>query len=170
MGSLFWTPDLQFRWDAVSALVALFGALVVLYQLRSVANQIKLQTDQLVLQAKQQKLQHYMEYTNRYHVIAAQFPKDVNEPDFVLSKRRKDYAQTVKAMDRYFDLCLEQWDLHRRNLIDMKTWAVWHELIKAALDKPAFRQGWEIVRTEKKYYSADFKQLINDILRARSKP
>jgi hypothetical protein len=167
MGSFFWTPDMQFRWDAVSALVALFGALVVLYQLRSVANQIKLQTDQLVLQAKQQKLQHYMEYTNRYHAIAVNFPKGVNEPDFTLSKRSKDYSQTIGAMDRYFDLCLEQWDLHRRNLIDRETWAVWQELIVAALEKPAFRQSWEVVRASKKYYSADFQKFISDILAMR---
>ena len=79
MAALFWTPDMQFRWDAVSALVALFGALVVLYQLRSVAHQIKLQTDQLVLQGKQLKLQHFTDYTKRYHSIALNFPEDIND-------------------------------------------------------------------------------------------
>jgi hypothetical protein len=162
MSSLFWTPDLQFRWEAVSALVALFGVLVVLYQLRSVVHQIRLQTDQLVLQAKQLKRHHYVEYTNRYHEIAVRFPDDVNEPEFKLAKRRKDYAPTVRAMHRYFDLCLEQWDLHQRGLIDKETWSVWYKLIQVALAKPAFSQSWEIVRATNRYYGADFKRFIDD--------
>ena len=160
MSSLFWTPDLQFRWEAVSSLVALFGALVVLYQLRSVANQIRLQTDQLVLQSKQQKLQHYVEYTGRYHSIAVQFPEDVNEPEFKLATRRKDYPQTIRAMHRYFDLCLEQWDLHRRGLIDQETWSVWSDLIVIAMAKPAFVQAWDVVRGTNRYYVADFQRYI----------
>ena len=98
---------MQFRWDAVSALVALFGALVVLYQLRSVAHQIKLQTDQLVLQGKQLKLQHFTDYTKRYHSIVLNFPEDINDRKFNLTKRRKDYTQTMKYMGEYFELALK---------------------------------------------------------------
>lgn len=167
MGSLFWTPDLQFRWDAVSSLVALFGAFVVLYQLRSVAYQIKLQTDQLVLQGKQLKLQHYTDYTKRYHAIVLNFPEDINDRKFSLTKRRKDYTQTMKYMGEYFDLTLEEWDLHRRELIDKETWAVWESLIRIALSKPVFQQAWTILLATRTDYSAEFQKFIGDCIAAR---
>jgi hypothetical protein len=164
MESLFWTPDLQFRWEAVSSLVALFGACVLLYQLRSVAHQIKLQTEQLVLQGKQLKLQHFTDYTKRYHTIVLNFPQDVSDRKFRLTKRRKDYVQTVKYMGEYFDLTLEQWDLHRRELIDKETWAVWDGLIRIALSKPAFQQAWAILLATHTDYSAEFQQFIRDTI------
>jgi hypothetical protein len=140
-------------WDAVTAIATLTAAYVVWQQLSSLTQQLKIQSDQL-------KLQHYSEYTKRYQSIVLELPEDINNPKFKLSKRSGEYASTMRHMRAYFDLCFEEWDLHRRKLIDDEAWAVWDDGIATAMSKSAFKQAWKISTDTGTDYGDEFQKFI----------
>jgi hypothetical protein len=142
-------------WEAVTALATCAAAFVVWKQLGSLTEQLKIQSAQL-------KLQHYTEYTKRYKSIVLALPEDINDPSFKLSKRRKDYSTTMRHMRAYFDLCFEEWDLHRRKLIDQESWSVWKGGIETAMSKTAFKQAWNISQSSNTDYGSDFENFIDE--------
>src|SRR5262245_30436392 len=100
-------------WIAIVAgLITLAGVVVVFLQLRSL--------DQ------QSRLQNFGEYTRRYQDIVLNFPEDINSREFSLAARKgEEYAQVMRYMRAYYDLCFEEWYLHRKGLIEDDFWNVW---------------------------------------------
>jgi hypothetical protein len=93
-------------WIAVSTgLVTLLGVGVVYGQLRSLNQQTR--------------MQNFAEYTRRYQQIVLHFPENINSKDFVLDGR-KDYNEVMCYMRAYYDLCFEEWYLHREILIELE--------------------------------------------------
>lgn len=136
--------------DWVTAIAAAVGLWFVFWQLRGLNRQTKLQT--------------YSDYTRRYEAIVARLPEDVNSDSFVLIGRG-DYEPTMRAMRSYFDLCFEEWDLHKKKLIDDSFWNTWKGGIKTAMSKPAFKQAWEITKNSSGFGSdfATFLETLSEV-------
>lgn len=147
MDWLCWTLASLFKWEAVTAIATIAGAIAVLFQLHWLRQQIK--------------LQNYADYTKRYAEIVLHFPEDVNQGDFKLSKRSKDYNQTMRYMRAYFDLCFEEWDLKRRQLIDLETWKIWEGGMITAFAKGAFQQAWKVIKDSNTEYCSEFENFVN---------
>ncbi len=142
-----WIADSLFKWEALTALATVAASLIILRQL-TVLN-------------KQVKLQQYADYTKRYQEIALNFPENINDPKFKLSKQRKDeYDKTMRYMRAYFDLCYEEWDLNRNKLIDLNAWSVWEGGMKTAFRKQAFQQAWKIIIDSDTEYDKEFESFV----------
>lgn len=120
----------------LNVLVTAIGVVVVYSQLRQLSRQIE--------------LQHFSDYTKRYQEIILHFPEDINSLDFVLTGR-SDYTSTMRYLRAYFDLCFEEWYLHNKQFINRDTWSLWKGGIETALSKPAFQQGWLLVKTDTRF-------------------
>ena len=130
---------------AVTVLVTAAGVAVVYLQLRTLSQQIK--------------LQHFSDYTKRYQEIILHFPEDINESNFVLAGR-EDYNQTMRYMRAYFDLSYEEWELSQKKLIAPAFWGTWKSGIEFALSKPAFQQGWQVIRRDTRY-GPEFEDFVD---------
>ncbi len=108
---------------------------------------------------QQTKLQNFTEYTRRYQQIVLNFPEDINAGDFLLNGR-KDYDNVMRYMRTYYDLCFEEWYLHRQGLIGSDFWEIWDDGIKTALSKPAFQQAWQVMKADTNFGPV-FSQFID---------
>ncbi|EHZ2575512.1 hypothetical protein K5N30_004442 [Vibrio parahaemolyticus] len=144
----------SFDWGNAIALGAAIISIVALgFQSRATKKQLELQTKQL-------KLQNYMEYTKRYQEIILNFPESVNERDFMLESLPEEVRdKTMRYMRVYFDLCFEEFGLHKRNMIDDETWSVWEGGMKFAFSKPAFIQAWDVIKLDT-HYNESFNNLV----------
>lgn len=97
-------------------------------------------------------VQNFSQYNQRYQQVVAAFPPEVLDEDFDLAALP---AQEVLVLGRtfwsYFDLCLEEYHLHSQQLISPAVWRMWESGIRAAMSRPAFRQGWALVNTVTSY-------------------
>jgi hypothetical protein len=143
-------------WIAIVAgLITLAGVVVVFLQLHSLNQQTR--------------LQNFGEYTRRYQQIVLNFPEDINARSFSLAGR-KDHAEIMRYMRAYYDLCFEEWYLHRKGLIEDDFWNVWLDGIRTSVSKPAFQQAWKVMQADTNYgphFSGFIQQLI-DTLSTRS--
>ena len=96
---------------------------------------------------KQLKLQNFMEYTKRYQEIILNFPENINEPSFKINEVTPEDSKnkTMRYMRAYFDLCFEEYILHKKKFIDDDLWEIWKNGMIVALSKPAFQQAWKII-------------------------
>lgn len=114
---------------------------------------------------KQVKLQNFIEYTKRYQEIILNFPENVNEQSFSLqAMSEKEKNCTMRYMRAYFDLCFEEYTLRQKKFIDSDLWSIWNDGMKVAFSKSAFRQAWEIVKTDTKF-GDDFETFVENHLR-----
>lgn len=141
-----WEVVARVGWEGLTALATVAGAGIVVWQLHFLRKQVT--------------LQNYSDYTKRYQEIVLNFPEDINDKKFILNKVRPDYYKTMRYMRSYFDLCFEEWDLHRRKLIDDRAWDVWEGGIRTAMEKPAFQQAWKIVKESGTEYGEEFETFI----------
>jgi hypothetical protein len=127
---------------SITDIIALFAAIIALvalaYQLRGNKNQLK--------------LQNFIEYTKRYQSIVLNFPENINDKDFDISKIDNDLAEKLfRLMRLYFDLCSEQYYLHSAGLIDKELWLLYENGMKTTFSKPAFKQSWEKISKDTKF-------------------
>lgn len=72
---------------------------------------------------------------------------------------RDDDAKTMRHMRAYFDLCSEEFYLHKRKLIDENVWELWGGGMRAAFSKAAFRQAWARIKKDT-LYDEKFKAFV----------
>ena len=68
----------------------------------------------------------------------------------------------MRYMRAYFDLSYEEWFLQRKGLIDARFWGVWRVGIKTAMSKPAFKQAWEIIKSDGRF-GKEFEDFIESV-------
>lgn len=109
---------------------------------------------------EQLQLNFFADYTKRYQEIILHFPESINEKTFQLDAlSNEDKDKTLRYMRAYFDLCSEEYWLHRRGHINDETWSEWKTGIDYALSKPAFKQAWQILRLDTIYYG-EFTKMV----------
>lgn len=145
----------------IAVILALITTTIVIifnyYQLKQMREQLKIQNEQM-------KLNFFADYTKRYQDIILHFPENINDSDFNLKnlkKKNKDiYDKTMRYMRVYFDLCSEEYFLHKKKHIDDRVWEQWKEGMKIAFNKPAFIQAWKIVIKDSIFYE-EFERFVN---------
>ena len=70
----------------------------------------------------------------------------------------------MRNMRAYFDLCFEEWDLHKKGLVDGRFWETWQEGMRTAMSKRAFRDAWSAVRLDS-VFGRDFEVFIEGLMR-----
>lgn len=121
--------------STVAAIVAIGG---LIYQSHSTRKQIK--------------LQNFIEYTKRYQEIILNFPENINEINFTFEDMDAEIKnKTMRYMRAYFDLCFEEYILHKKNFIDDDLWSIWKDGMEVAFSKSAFQQAWKIIQKDTKF-------------------
>ena len=108
-------------------------------------------------QAKEQyKFQFFAEYTKRYQNLILKMPDNLNTSSI--------YNKDVDIYMRlYFDLCSEEYYLHRKGVIDDFVWGLWTEGIQTAMKRPNYKNAWKLLGG---YYSDNsFKSFMSDLIR-----
>jgi len=121
----------------------------------------------LILQSrstrKQVKLQNFIEYTKRYQKIILNFPENINDSAFSIADITpvEERNTTMRYMRAYFDLCFEEYTLHKKKFIDNDLWSIWNDGMRAAFSKPAFQQAWAKIRKDTKF-GREFERFIEN--------
>lgn len=132
---------------AAAAIATVIGIFVAILGLRNSINQFK----------KQLQLTVFTDYTKRYQEITLNFPEEINQDDFDFENLEKDKRdKTLRYMRAYFDLCSEEYFLHSKGNIDDATWNEWKSGIQYVFSKTVFKNGWEIINLDTKYYPEFF--------------
>ncbi len=130
-------------------------------QYKQMNKQLEIENNQLRIQNEQIKHNYFSEYTKRYQEIIIHFPENINEDTFSyeeLEKNKKD--ETMRYMRVYFDLCSEEFFLHKHKYIDEKVWKEWEEGMSYVFNKKAFRRVWEKISSDTGFYT-DFKKFVD---------
>jgi hypothetical protein len=131
------------------ALLTLISIAIIFFFNRSQIRQLK---KQFSIQIDQIKQGYFADYTKRYQEIILHFPENINTNDFDLNiEANKD--QIMRYLRVYFDLCSEEFFLHRNGYIDDKVWKEWEAGMVFAFNKPAFIQAWEVIKTDTGFYT-----------------
>ena len=153
--------------DIASILTLIIIIVIVFYnhkQYTQMGEQLKIQNKQLETQNEQTKHNFFADYTKRYQEIILHFPENINEDNFSyndLDEKIQDL--TMRYMRVYFDLCYEEYFLHKKNYIDEDVWKDWKEGMESAFSKPAFKQAWNRVVKDSFFYK-DFKKFVEEKL------
>ncbi len=138
-------------------------------QYKQMNKQLKIENDQLKIQNEQIKHNYFSEYTKRYQEINLHFPENINEILFSyedLAPEKRD--ETMRYMRVYFDLCSEEFFLHKNDYIDEVVWKEWEEGMSFAFNKAAFKIAWEKISKDSDFYT-DFKKFVNSKIRIKCK-
>ncbi len=139
----------------VAAIAAVVGIIITTLSLRTSIDQFK----------KQLQLTVFSDYTKRYQEIILNFPESINQDDFDFNNLETGIKdKTLRYMRAYFDLCSEEYFLHKKGNIDDDTWKEWKSGIEYAFSKTAFRNGWEIIKLDTGYYP-DFVRFVEPLVR-----
>ena len=91
----------------------------------------------------------FAEYTKRYQEIMLALPEDLGE-ETAFENKEKSYLRA------YFDLCSEEYFLHKKGNLNKEVWKEWKEGMKIAFNKKAIFDYWQ----EKKTCYEDFNKFV----------
>lgn len=125
---------------------------------------------QSCLMNRQMKVSLFADYTKRYQEIRLNLPKNISDKDFELAKLANDHPEqheaTMRYMIIYFDLCSEEYFLNQSKYLDKKVWLEWEKGIKYTFQMPAFKEAWEIINVNSKFYDEFAYWIDNEVLEA----
>lgn len=152
--------SLQNVWFIVSILVSTVTMIVAIFSLvhsqkastkviNEANNRLTKQLQQnYELRTKQSQEQFFAEYTRRYHDIISKMPNNENNSEY------------LKYLRLYFDLCNEEFHLHKKGLIDEDVWKSWVERMQDDMKCESFRNVWQN-HLGQYYYDKDFIPFMN---------
>ncbi|MBU1853962.1 MAG: hypothetical protein KJ957_07960 [Candidatus Omnitrophica bacterium] len=125
---------------------------------------------QLKIQNEQIKNNFFAEYTKRYQEIILHFPENINDVNFSyedLSVPRRE--RIMRYMRVYFDLCSEEYFLHKKKHLDEIVWEEWKTGMTYAFNKPAFQKAWKVVTKNSEFYT-EFRDFVeSEIVKRKEK-
>lgn len=89
---------------------------------------------------RQSKNDFFAEYTRRYENIILAMPEDVFEGT------AKVDGTTLKYMQLYFDLCSEEYHLHKKGLIPDDVWDNWKEGMEITTHVELYKESWHRIK------------------------
>ena len=112
--------------------------------------------------SKQQKLDFFARYTERYQHIIEQLPEYVYADDEKMTE--EDYQKILPIVRAYFDLCSEEFYLHKQHHLSKNVWKEWEAGMVSMFQRPVFKQCWKRINPKSTCYSefALFVQKNND--------
>jgi hypothetical protein len=109
---------------------------------------------------RQMELQNFIEYTKRYQEIILQFPENINEHSFSFEHMPIETRNSrLRLMRAYYDLCFEEYTLHRKKYVSKVFWSIWEDGMSFAFSKTAFQDAWRIIIQDTKF-GADFERFV----------
>jgi hypothetical protein len=99
---------------------------------------------QIYYATRQEKTEFEDGLTKEYREIVGQLPKSILLQDPGWNAAADEH---FPLLYRYLDLCNEQVFLRKKGRIRKSTWGDWCAGIRSNLEKPAFREAWELVRS-----------------------
>ncbi|OHB19944.1 MAG: hypothetical protein A2666_03785 [Parcubacteria group bacterium RIFCSPHIGHO2_01_FULL_47_10b] len=115
---------------------------------------------QLTIEHEDIKQNMFAEYTWRYQEIFLNLPINIMAKDFSLAKlKESERPHILKYLRVYFDLCSEEYFLHRKGHLDEDVWKEWCEGMRILFSRPAFRDGWKKLNFDMEYYK-DFREFV----------
>lgn len=100
-------------------------------------------------------------YSLRYKEILLHLPSSV------LSSEKLTFSEIeIKYFWLYFDLCFEQFSVHKLGLIPDEVWDIYHGGMKAAFGRNSFRQVWFQILSVA-VYPTDFVEFISGLIVAQ---
>ncbi len=108
---------------------------------------------------KQSQWQMFSEYTRRYNEIFLNMPNDILEGTAELDGRTKKHLRI------YFDLCSEEFHLHKKEVFPPEVWDIWVEGMQTFMESPLYREAWDDLSHE---YNDEFKGFFNEKVLGRN--
>lgn len=140
----FIVSSLMLTVSTIVALVALF------FSNRKLLKQLQQNSD---LHKKQAQETFFSEYTKRYQDIILGMPVEENHPKW------------LKYVQLYFDLCSEEFHLHKKGLIDEYVWTLWVEGMQVTMKQKSLRLAWQnhlgVLYTDPDFISFMHNTIIN---------
>ncbi|MGN0208316.1 MAG: hypothetical protein ACI397_02570, partial [Paludibacteraceae bacterium] len=100
---------------------------------------------------KQQKLDFFARYTERYQHIIEQLPEYVFADDKDLTE--EEYQKIMPIIRAYFDLCSEEFYLHKQHHLSKNVWKEWEAGMVSMFQRPVFKQCWKRINPKSTCYS-----------------
>ena len=112
--------------------------------------------------SKQQKLDFFARYTERYQHIIEQMPEYVYADDEQLTE--EDYQKIMPIIRAYFDLCSEEFYLHKQHHLSKNVWKEWEAGMVSMFQVPVFKHFCQIINPKSTLYTkfAHFVQQNDD--------
>ena len=99
---------------------------------------------------KQYKLDFFKEFTHRYQEIL-----------LASDGEQMDSRGIPKRIVMYFNLCSEEFYLHRQGYILPDVWNFWKEGMRSCLSSSDYQSAWVVCGAD---YNAEFKSYIDELL------
>ena len=132
--------------EIIMQIVIFIGVIVAVFSLRQ--------------QKKISQLAFFADYTKRCQEIMLKIPDDLdNETDL-----KNEYKPYLRA---YFDLCWEQWFLHKKGHIEDEFWEEWKDGMV-----PIFKKAvvFDYLKTKKSSYPDFYKFVVDEFIKPKTKP
>jgi hypothetical protein len=116
----------------------------------------------------QLRLQTFAEYTRRYGDIFGSLSSVARDPgsDFALADLDEaDRDRHLNIARSYFNLCSEEYYLHKRRRIDRDTWAIWCQGMTEVMRLRWLRAAWISLGSEYSYVP-EFAEFFEARMRA----
>ncbi len=142
----------------VSSTIAI-GDILTLVTIIVVATTGLIQIRQLY---KQSRLSSFAEYTKRYQDILLNLPSNYFAETFSFDGVDDASREQIHRFTRvYFDLCSEEYFLHKEHYIPDKIWEEWEKGILSNFGYEHTQSQWKSVSGAEDLYG-EFKKYIND--------
>lgn len=110
-------------------------------------------------------LQMFTHFTDKFLAIIDSMPEEARLPksSWSLASLAVDERKSLTvSLRHYFNLCSEEFYLHKHRRIDRETWRIWTRGMAIYMSLPAFKEGWETLRTEYDYFP-DFQSFMDEM-------
>ena len=134
--------------DIIQLIIAIISAIAILCTLYLARLQNKIAYDTLNKQLRQQ---FFTEYTKRRQEIMQQLPESLSEA------RIDDVSIPMRL---YFDLCSEEYYLHKKGYIDNDVWKLWEDDMIINMKIQLFKDAWNTFSCS---YSKEFVRFFSNI-------
>lgn len=147
------------NWELIiTSTLALITMLIIVYWNN---RQYKQMQDQL-------RSDFFADYTERFHNIVLHLPINYDDPTFSM-KSLSNQAQetTIRYIRIYFDLCSEEYFLHKKGRLEDEVWKEWLQGMKYTMNLPVFKQIWDDYYRDTDYYTT-FKVFVESEVLTRT--
>lgn len=99
--------------------------------------------------AKERRTTVINEFTKRYSDVVYNIPEKIVIEDLSLSVLNEaEKYNLIREMRRYFDLCFDEYTMHKNGLVEEKMWKIWSGGIAHAMKRKPFQDSWQIIKKD----------------------
>ena len=116
---------------------------------------------------KQLLVANFSTYTKRYQEVIEKLPSCIVSDSFNIDEiSDEDKEKVLRYMWIYFDLCAEEFFLHKQKLIPDNVWGIWKSGMLSSFARPSFQQCWLLIKTHSQFPSEFVRFIDSSIQRS----